>query len=229
MSPSSARTLVLLLATSQLLAVACSSESPPDELVDGTDALLLSIDLEDVDLPTLLGVTRVVAAAHVDARNVLASCLQRGGWDDWPSSRAVRRVGALGESITFTNHSHTGLYACDDSSGPRAGSRRWCGLAFGQLTNGLLRDPRLDLGGCTTSDGRPVAFAWITPGPRTKYVVVRQDDFAEAYAVAGGLPVRVTTARAIDTTSSSATFNVSEHGRDGRLLRTYGLEAQVAG
>jgi hypothetical protein len=77
-------------------------------------------------------------------------------------------------------------------------------------------------------DGDPVGFAWIEPGAGAAYIVVRQSGYAEVYAVAGDVPVRVTTADA-DLMSSRASFSISEHDGDGRRLRMYELEAQVAG
>jgi hypothetical protein len=61
-----------------------------------------------------------------------------------------------------------------------------------------------------------------------RYVVVQASGHAEAYAVVGGTPVRVTT-EDVDVGMSRATFIVSEHARDGRRLRAYELAAQVAG
>jgi hypothetical protein len=58
--------------------------------------------------------------------------------------------------------------------------------------------------------------------------VVEQHGYVEAYRVAGGLPVRVANTD-VDVGRSSALFVVSEHDRDGRLLRAYRIEPRVAG
>jgi hypothetical protein len=102
----------------------------------------------------------------------------------------------------------------------------WCGRAYGRLRRGRLSDPRLDLA-CSAS-GKPLAFAWIEPGRRARYVVVRHPAYAEAYVVAAGLPVRVMTSD-VDLEHSRATFDVSEHASNGRRLRTFRVETQVAG
>ncbi len=52
--------------------------------------------------------------------------------------------------------------------------------------------------------------------------------YAEAYLVAGGLPVRVVTAD-VDPGRSTATLDVSEHASDGRRLRAFRVETEVAG
>jgi hypothetical protein len=92
-----------------------------------------------------------------------------------------------------------------------------------------LLDPRLDLGGCSTRDGRPIAFVWVETGPRTRYVAVHHSSFVEVYEVALGLPVRVTTTESVDLNGSHASFEVSEHSSSGHLLADYALEARVAG
>jgi hypothetical protein len=66
------------------------------------------------------------------------------------------------------------------------------------------------------------------PAHRTRYLVVAQHGYAEAYEVLAGLPVRVTS-QEVDVQDSSATFRVSEHDRDGQLLRRYLVETAVAG
>ena len=73
-----------------------------------------------------------------------------------------------------------------------------------------------------------MGFAWIQPAAATVYVVVRQSDYAEVYAVADDAPVRVTTSD-VDLMSSSAAFSISEHAEDGSRVRSYELETQVAG
>jgi hypothetical protein len=61
------------------------------------------------------------------------------------------------------------------------------------------------------------------------YVVVAQPGYAEVYAVAGSLPVRVATTTGVEIDGSSASLDLREHGADGTLLRAYRLEAAVAG
>ncbi|MCS7006410.1 MAG: hypothetical protein NZL88_02515, partial [Gaiellaceae bacterium] len=89
-------------------------------------------------------------------------------------------------------------------------------------------DPRLDLL-CATADDEPLAFAWIEPVPRARFVVVEQAGYAELYRTAGALPVRVVTRAGVDRSASSASFRISEHAANGGLLRRYELEVGVSG
>ena len=76
--------------------------------------------------------------------------------------------------------------------------------------------------------GEPVAFAWIQPAAIATYVAIADRGYSQAYRAAGGLPIRVTTSD-VDLATSSARFEVSEHGRDGERLRAYELDAVVSG
>lgn len=194
-------------------------------LVDGSRARQPPVELGGIDLPAVLTGTRTRGSGPtVDAR--IRSCAEQG-WSPRPSGPAVLRTGVDGESVTFGGGARGAVHACDDSS--REASATWCGVAFGRRVGGRLLDPRLDLGGCFSADGLPVAFVWVEPADLTRYVVVRHDAYAEVYEVAEGLPVRVTTKEDVDLERSRATFDVSEHAASGALLRTYVLTAATAG
>jgi hypothetical protein len=137
-------------------------------------------------------------------------------------------VSVHGESVTVRDVRRTSVLGCDNGAGARESGRRWCGAAYGRLHGGRLLDPRLDLL-CTDADGDPLAFAWVEPSAGTRFVVVRQDGYAEAYEATGGLPVRIVSATGIDLAASRATLDVSEHDRAGTLVRRYALDARVAG
>jgi hypothetical protein len=221
----------VLVATACSLAVAACNDGRTDEvpatLLDGTPARELSADLEGIDRPAVLTSVWASDVRAATASAAAAACLERADGDR-PSGPIVTRVSVSGESVTFRNRSGDGLYGCDNSEGSRENGRRWCGVAFGRVDDGHLRDPRLGLGGCTTKDGRPLGFAWIEPISGAKYVGIDHDSYVEVYELAGGLPVRVTTGD-VDVERSGASFRVSEHAADGRLLRRYRLEASVAG
>jgi hypothetical protein len=91
-----------------------------------------------------------------------------------------------------------------------------------------LLDPRLDIG-CSTDDGTQMGFVWVQPSTDARYVTVEQQGYGEVYEVAGELPVRVATTTDVEVEGSRASFDLSEHGADGRLIRSYTLEARVAG
>jgi hypothetical protein len=210
----------------RLLVVSCAitvagcgdNRAPPERLLDGSRATAPKVDLEGVDVPEIA--TKVDLAPP----RSIASCF--GPTGTRTSGSVLRRVGVNGISITF-GASGRSVYACDSSTS-RPGRDRWCGRAYGRLQDRALTDPRLDLT-CVTEDGNPMAFVWIEPEVGTRYVVVGQDGFVEVYAVAGDLPVRVTTIKHIAEAESAASVHVSEHDRRGTLLRSYTLEARVAG
>jgi hypothetical protein len=145
-----------------------------------------------------------------------------------PTTTVVERIGTVGRSITFERPRGDALLACESAGAPGEGGRYWCGVAFGQLVAGRLRDPRLDLG-CRARSGRLVAFAWVTPLPRARWIGVDQGAYEEVYEVAGGLPVRIASAREVQLRGSSATFELTQYGPKGRLLTRRKLVVRVAG
>jgi hypothetical protein len=150
------------------------------------------------------------------------SCVSRAA----PNGPVVERTGVIGASVTFVDPGHR-MHACDATDVSRLRAERWCARAFGRLSGARLRDPRLTIT-CRDDDGDLVGFAWVQPSDAAAYVVVQQPAHAEIYPASGTTPVRVTTTD-VDLASSHATFAISEHARDGRRLRSYDLEAQVAG
>jgi hypothetical protein len=206
---------------------ACKGDdSPPTTLLDGSPAVAPPVALDGVGRPAIMAEVAVIPRRRVAAGSAEAACLR--GTDDRGSGPLAARVGATARSVTFRVLSGHALVACDGVS--RGGADgAWCGRAFGLLREGRLGDPRLDLG-CVGPDGRPVAFGWIEPTPRARYVAVDEHGYVEVYAAGGGLrlPVRVVTTD-VYVSSSSASFDVSEHDRAGRLLRRYRLYATVSG
>ena len=183
------------------LVVGCTAETPsaPSKLIDGSRVRPLTVVLEGVDGSRVATVVRSTAAGAAASGRNARSCIAVTGV---PGGGAiVERVGVNGRSITFLGAGRRTAHACDATSAGHPNDTGWCGQAFGQVHSGRLRDPRLSLS---------------------------QSDYAEVYAVAGDAPVRVTTSD-VDLTSSGATFSISEHTEDGGLLRSYELEAQVAG
>jgi hypothetical protein len=208
---------------------ACSgSEGSPKHLVDGTSAETLSIALNGVAGRQIATKVTHVAPRDVVVDSIVARCLDADG-EYTPLGPVVSRVGVEGASVTFRAASGRILVACDGGTPGTTASRPWCGRGVGRVHRKRLLDPRLDLVGCVTAGGDPVAFAWIEPSRRARYVTVHRRGFVEAYPVSGHLPVRVATTADIDLESSSATFEISEHDRNGHMLRAYTLEARVAG
>ena len=211
--------LPLCLGVALALQLGCTRDAAqaPAILVDGSPARPPPVTLEGVDAPQIA--TRVrVASAGSRAPCALAKAAR---------GPVVERLGVTGASVTFSALGRRGVHACDATDLDGSRIERWCAHAFGRLVAGRLRDPRLSIT-CRNGDDEPVGFAWIQPGPATAYLAVRQQGYAEVYTASGATPARVTTS-GVDLSTSRATFAISEHGRNGALLRSYELEARVSG
>jgi hypothetical protein len=195
--------------------------------MDGSPVLAAPVELEGVESPTILTSVHVTNVTAVGGETPEDECLHRPSEDARAVGRVVRRVGVDGESVTFRDGGR-GLHACDNTLGPRADDRRWCGAAYGELVDGRLRDPRLDIG-CGTPDGKQTGWVWVQPHDETKYVVVHEPGYAEVYEIAAGLPVRVATSSGVRIEGSRASFDLSEHDAAGKRLRRHRLDAFVAG
>ena len=217
--------LALVCITVATVAVAgCTGGTDrPARLVDGTRAQPPPVELHGTASPQLETRATKVDLRRIRAGSSVAACLTRTD-RRVPRPPVVLRTGVHGTSITFATAAGRDVFACDATrpGGP------WCGRALGLRRARRLVDPRLDLAACVLRD-RPVAFVWIEPGRGTRYVAVRQGGFAEVYPILGDLPVRIATTTGIDLSTSSASFEISEHDGSGRKLRTYTLEARVAG
>jgi hypothetical protein len=214
-----------LLSLCALATAACRGGShAPTHLLDGEVAAAPPINLEGLGGQVVQTSVRVVPDVLRSRDPAVRACLRQGSPGDGRGS-AVVRVGVAGKSVTFRTAKGRALIACDAAA--RGGTVSWCGRAYGRLQHDRLRDPRLDLA-CSGAARQALAFAWIEPSRRARYVVVRQRAYGEAYAVAAGLPVRVVTSE-VDLERSRATFDVSEYSSDGRRLRTFRVETQVAG
>jgi hypothetical protein len=219
---------IVLVALAALVQVACLGDGePPTQLVDGSPARAPSVTLDGVasrQVETKAAALDLPKAATGPVARCLATTREHV-----PHAPIVWRVGVDGASVTFRTASGRDLVACDGTALIAGHSPTWCGVALARMRGERLLDPRLDLASCSAPSGDSVAFAWIRPGPRTHYVAIRRDGFAEVYPVISGLPVRVATTSGIDLDSSSGSFGVSEHDADGRVLRMYTLNARVAG
>lgn len=222
--------LVAVATLVTVAAAACAKdEKPPGQLIDGTPAERPSaVMLEGTAEDQLATTVTVVDARQVEPTKRAAQCLRRAR-DHAAVGPVVARVGVNGESVTFRASSGQSLVACDRAAAATEARDMWCGIAVGRLEHGQLRDPRLDVAGCRDAADDPVAFAWVEPGRAARYVTVGQPGFTEVYRVVSGLPVRITTTSGIDREGSRASFRITEHDGEGRLLRAYTLDARVAG
>ncbi len=217
------------LAVCVMLVGACSDgdSDAPKTLMDGTPVKKLAVELEGVAPLAVLTSVELVLAGGARSSSRSAACLKASALSSRPRGQFVVRTGIEGSSVTFETAS--GLHGCDDSRSPNEDGRRWCGTSFGMFSGRRLEDPRLDLAGCVTEAGDPVAFAWIRPGASARFVAVEQDGYAEVYEPAAALPIRIATTSGIEVEGSRATFRISEHDAGGVLLRSYELEATPAG
>jgi hypothetical protein len=155
----------------------------------------------------------------------LRACLRRFGELHLTGrTRLVERDGLLGGSLTISDPRLPYLYGCDF---PPGGSSP-CGAAVGEWRARRLNDPRLDIL-CTDRKGRALGAAWIVPLPRARSIAVRERRLTEVYPVADGLPVRIWTREGVRYERSSAVFDVTQRGPDGRPLAHERLHAAVAG
>ena len=166
-----------LLCICALATTACREGShAPTHLLDGAVAAAPPVNLEGVSGRVLQTAVHVVPDVLRSRDPAVRACLRQGSPRDGRGS-AVVRVGVTGKSVTFRTAKGRALVACDGAQGRTVS---WCGRAYGRLHDGRLRDPRLDLA-CGNASGKPLAFAWIEPSRRAKYVVVRHRAYAEAY------------------------------------------------
>jgi hypothetical protein len=205
------------------VAAACDGDGRPRQLLYGQRAS------EFAPVPG-----SVIARGRVLRRSLLGqrleSCLFRGDSPSvGPDAVVVERVGVDDESLTFANRSETGVFACDGGIDP-AGERPppWCGAVFGELVEGRLLDPRLDVL-CRTRTGSPLAYAFVQPVPGAHWVGVDQGGYTELYEVLAGLPVRIASTRGISRQAARATFDVRQFDAEGRELVEGELAAAVAG
>jgi hypothetical protein len=142
---------------------------------------------------------------------------------------AVERIGVEGESLTFASRDRSVVYACDGGSDP-AGERAppWCHAVLGEFDNGHVLDPRLDVI-CRGRTWKPLAYAFVDPVVRARWIGVQQDGYVELYEVLGGLPVRVASTRGVEPQNASATFEITQYDAAGRELVRGEMEAAVAG
>lgn len=205
-----------------VISTGCGGSGSPAQLIDGspTRAPVVALETSDAQIATSVHLVGSAAAR----RSRIARCLAGASERPAPGS-IVERTGVDGSTITFRTASGHDVVACDGTTP----THPWCGHALGHLHDGRLLDPRLDLAGCATAAGDPLAFAWIEPRSRARFVAIEQGGYTESYEVVGDLPVRVTTTRSIDSENSRARFEVSEHDANGRRLRSYVLDARVAG
>jgi hypothetical protein len=218
--------MLRLAVTSLTLALpigGCGDGSVPKMLLDGTPAR--------AGPPWLA--RSVVSSVHVlrarELGRAFRRCVRLEGRRLAGDTLVVERVGVSGRSLTFRTPSGRGLVGCQ-TAGVLSERRLapWCSRSFGVLRRGRLVDARLDVG-CRDRQRRTVAFAWVEPVRRARWVALDQGAYTELFEVTGGLPVRVSSTRGVDLGRSRARFELAQYGAGGRLIARQRLVAHVAG
>jgi hypothetical protein len=206
-------------AAAAVLAAGCGHGGRPVRLLDGRPAAHFR------PVPH-----SVVAAARVLERADVDDCLSGADRATVPADTlVVERIGVDSRSLTFANREQTRVYACDggiDAAGERAPP--WCAAVFGELVDGRLLDPRLDVV-CRDRARRPLAYAFVDPVAGAHWIGLRQQGYVELYEVLAGLPVRVAGTRGVDVEDARATLEVAQYDAEGHELVHGTLEAAVAG
>lgn len=199
--------------------VGARSLSPPRRLIDGSPPPAVPKALAAQGRTFVM--TRVQATSAGRLRRRVSAC---GGGDRLPrSSIVVERIGVHGRTITFPTPGST-IEGCDRNPNARAIQGPWCGGSAWTLRGGRVSDARLDI--CYARNRRPVvAFGWINPLRRAKWIVVDQPGFREVYPVARHLPVRVSTVSEI---GDPTTFRTAQYDAGGVLLARREVKAAIA-
>jgi hypothetical protein len=142
----------------------------------------------------------------------------------------VEYVTVDGTTLTFATRDRAQLVGCDGAARSREPSGTWCGMQTTRWrAGGSISDPRLDLANCLTAAGDTVAYAWVVPASRARWLVVDHDHFREVYDASSPYPIRVATTDGIGTATSSATVHVTSYDAAGKEIGAEKVRAQVAG
>jgi hypothetical protein len=212
---------LMLASAVLLLAAGCGHVADrPAQLLDGTPATRFR--------PIGASVIATGRLVQLDDRadGCLAAIDQAEVAADTP---AVERVGVDGESLTFASRDGSAVFACDGGVDP-AGERSppWCHTVVGELDDGRVLDPRLDVL-CRDRRRRPVAYAFVEPVAGARWIGVRHPGYVELYEALGELPVRVQTTTGVDLDNARATFELTQYDPEGHELTRGEMEASVAG
>jgi len=210
----------LCVLASWLLLPAIAASSSNHRLVDGFPAPPVPRALQGYDGVTM---TRARTGTVASMHGLISGCPEARQAKQ--SGQVVERVGVRGRSVTFVVGQAI-LAGCDRNPSARASYGRWCGTSGWNLVRRRVSDPRLDL--CYDGHGRPViAFGWINPVSRAKWIVIGQPGYREVYPVAAGLPVRVSTVSGLGG-AGGAVFQTSQYDAAGVLLVRRKVVAAIA-
>ena len=198
----------------------------PDRLSDGSVPPAVPAELRGIEGAVLVG-TRVVRGLDLE-REPYVDCLK-----DVPGGApavAVERVTVDGRTFTFATADRRTLIACDGAARALEPRGRWCGEASGRWeVGGRVNDGRLGMTNCQTADRKTVAYVFVNPAPRARWLVVDHDHFREIYDASDPYPVRISTTDGIDKGTSSLKVRVRSYDADGKEVGDETLHPVVAG
>ena len=199
----------------------------PSALYDGTDTVDAPAGVAKLEKPVVVGRARATTLRELGRRG--RACARRFEPPAIPATAAVvHRVGVAAETLTLLHSARRTIVACEDAPRELEHHGDWCGGSSGHLFAGRLRDPRVELSNCQTSEGETIGFAWITPTSRTRWIAIEEHEYFELYEVVGGLPVRVSTS-GVRVRDSRVVFDYRELAADGAQLARERMDAGVAG
>ena len=198
----------------------------PERLSDGSTPAPVPQELSKISGAVVVG-TRIVRGLDLE-KEPYVKCLAQvpGG----APQVAVERVTVDGRTLTFASADRRTLIACDGAARARERAGIWCGGGVGRWeVGGHVNDSRLDIVNCLTSAGDDVAYAFVNPAPRARWLVVDHDHFREIYDAGDPYPVRISTTEGIDRDTSSLKVRVRSYDADGKEVGDETLHAVVAG
>ena len=213
---------IVLVAAAVFVSAGCGSSQPAVKLTDGSAGKPLPAALERLGDTAVLTRERTVTLRSIDARG--RACVARSASRVLvPRQTLVERIDHLGLSVTFRPRGGPFVYGCT-SSGSSSG---WCGHVVGEVRQGHLVDPRLDIA-CRTAAGDAIGSAWIEPVAQARWIIVRGQGVIQIYPTAASLPVRVTTL-STDIPTATAVFRVEQYDAQGTRVLEATLRTAVAG
>jgi hypothetical protein len=198
----------------------------PKHLSDGSVPPALPAELSGIDGAVMVG-TRIVRGQDLEDEPYV-DCLK-----DVPGgapTAAVERVTVDGRTLTFATADRRTLIACDGAPHSEEPRGAWCGNASAVWeVGGKISDGRLGIVNCLSADRKPVAYVFVDPAPRARWLVVVHDHFREIYDASDPYPIRISTTDGIDTDTSSLKVRVRSYDAEGKELSDETLHPVVAG
>jgi hypothetical protein len=215
-----------LVVAAVLGCAACGGSEPPVKLADGSPGAPIPAELAHLGHAALLTTERTASLRAADAGG--RECAARASGRPLVRDQVlVERVDRYGASVTLRPRGSPFVFGCTSASGSSATRGAWCGHVVGEIRNGHLIDPRLDIA-CRTAAGKAIGSAWVEPVAHAKWIVVRDHALTQVYPVAASLPVRVTTLSA-DVPSATAVFRVEQYDAAGTRVSEATIRTAVAG